>query len=153
MHEIEFFLLDIKYKILKYDLECKVNNLIDQNKDYKISVIKLRCKIKRIKDQLVKKENLINNIKEKYRYHFTAVYRERNFYRRLYEKENGLKYKNICKYLLQNNKKSIDDSCAICLCNLDDEIFTLPCNHSFHFDCYCKIENDKCPLCRKETRF
>ena len=56
-------------------------------------------------------------------------------------------------FLLQSNKKSINDSCAICLCNLDDEVFTLPCNHSFHFDCYCKIENDKCPLCRKVTRF
>ena len=153
MSDIDQYLVDLKCKIIKYGLEYEINNLTDQINNLKINIAMLKCKNKRLNSQLIEKDNYIKNLKYKYRYHFSAVYRERNFYRSLYEKSNEKNYKNICKYLLQNNKKSVNDNCAICLCSLDDEVFTLPCNHSFHFDCYCKIKNDKCPLCRKESIF
>lgn len=45
---------------------------------------------------------------------------------------------------------SIEDTCAICLNNITNDIFISKCNHKFHNNCikeWCK-KNNSCPSCR-----
>ena len=40
--------------------------------------------------------------------------------------------------------------CPICLDSLKNTfMITTPCNHSFCMQCFIKIDNDTCPMCRK----
>jgi len=47
------------------------------------------------------------------------------------------------------------ETCSICLDDIDananaNENIKLDCNHLFHYDCISKINNNKCPLCRRK---
>ena len=59
MTDLDQYLVDLKCKIIKYGLEYEINNLTDQNNNLKINIAKLRCKNKRIKNQLIEKDNYI----------------------------------------------------------------------------------------------
>lgn len=43
--------------------------------------------------------------------------------------------------------------CRICLENIENDDFylQLTCGHSFHYDCINKMQNNLCPLCRKDN--
>jgi hypothetical protein len=45
-----------------------------------------------------------------------------------------------------------DNSCSICLLNLDNNIGILNCGHSFHLKCIedWREKNDSCPICRNQ---
>ena len=63
MTDIDQYLDDLKYKIIKYNLEYKINNLTSQNNDLKINLAKLRCKNKRLTSQLIEKDDYIKDLK------------------------------------------------------------------------------------------
>ena len=46
---------------------------------------------------------------------------------------------------------STDNDCCICLERLvGTNNFTGSCKHTIHHDCFLKLQNKKCPMCRKE---
>jgi hypothetical protein len=59
--------------------------------------------------------------------------------------ENG--YCELC-YVMST---TIDDTCAICLEETRKEAVWVKtsCNHSYHFECYRKLQQASCPLCRE----
>lgn len=60
---------------------------------------------------------------------------------------NSAKCNNcIAKDTVEN--KNGFHNCSICLSELKADVLTTPCNHSFHSECFNKIEDSKCPLCR-----
>lgn len=44
-------------------------------------------------------------------------------------------------------------NCRICLEDItENELYlNLTCNHKFHYDCISKMQNNLCPLCRKDN--
>lgn len=70
--------------------------------------------------------------------------------------ERRKKFKNAKPQVEQNMESSqIDDAeiCPICRDNLDGDIKTLSCNHTFHKDCIqgsYSFSSTNCPICRKE---
>ena len=153
--------IDIKINLLKiyFKSEILAKKKLETEKIYinklnemKLKSIKIACKNKillknelKIKKELKIKEIYINQLSNQNNY-FKKVINESKICQK--------KYKNICKYLLKiNNSNLSDEVCSICLCNLENNVFTLPCKHSFHFDCYLNIQNNICPLCRKDNNF
>ena len=49
------------------------------------------------------------------------------------------------------NKKEYN--CSICLDKMEDEIYSGNCGHCFHKKCVLSLPEEKCPLCRKYTKF
>ena len=49
------------------------------------------------------------------------------------------------------NKKEYN--CSICLDKMEDEIYSGDCGHCFHKKCVFSLPEEKCPLCRKYTKF
>lgn len=60
---------------------------------------------------------------------------------------------NIENNIIGNNKKDeIDQTCSICMDNIDSAGLSLNCNHRFHENClrsWLEV-NNTCPICRKE---
>lgn len=58
------------------------------------------------------------------------------------------KYQLISSPITPTNK--IDDSCAVCLEKMENDLVFTPCSHTFHHDCLSEAikHNPKCPLCR-----
>ena len=44
------------------------------------------------------------------------------------------------------------ENCVICLDTIKEEYKLIGCNHKFHKVCIMLLQDDKCPLCRKNIR-
>jgi hypothetical protein len=60
---------------------------------------------------------------------------------------------NFCKLHMPDINISIEipKECAICLDDINVADSCIECGHLFHKKCLIKMENNKCPLCRKES--
>jgi hypothetical protein len=61
---------------------------------------------------------------------------------------------NILKYIKELQwDKDDENSCAVCYCNFckDEDIFLLPCKHSYHKKCVRNwlLKKQTCPYCRE----
>lgn len=77
----------------------------------------------------------------------------------IYQNEQNNNSSVCCTCLLQifyhrNSKHPQDaNTCSICLDeNASLLPYTLKCDHTFHFSCLAKMNDAKCPLCRREFK-
>jgi hypothetical protein len=86
----------------------------------------------------------LNSEKENY-----LTNKEKNIYHAM-DTLIGVNFKELGA--LANDK--INDTCAICLENFKETqyvLFTiLECSHVFHRDCIVRVNNNMCPLCKKQ---
>ncbi|MTI14464.1 RING finger domain-containing protein [Sansalvadorimonas verongulae] len=55
---------------------------------------------------------------------------------------------------LMSQQLQANETCAICLCNIEGDAKTLECHHIFHSDCieYCLSVNPICPMCGRPSK-
>ncbi len=153
---------NIEHKILEIDL-IKIKKLNEYLKENlaKVKAKKLyeRQKFRRYYGLLYRRNNeLKKQIRECYYDNF-ELFMELNYMHyklnKMEENKKEMKYREIIKYLLKNinYQSETNDKCSICLCEFNDETINLPCGHYLHFDCFDKLQNNSCPLCRKDINF
>lgn len=153
---------NIEHEILETDLVKikKLNKYLKKNLiTIKAKKLYERQKFRRYYGLLYRRNNeLKKQIRECYYDNF-ELFMELNYMHyklnKMEENKKEMKYREIIKYLLKNinYQSETNDKCSICLCEFNDETINLPCGHYLHFDCFDKLQNNSCPLCRKDINF
>ena len=152
----------LEYTILETDLIKikKLNKYLKENlATVKAKKLYERQKFRHYYGLLYRRNNeLKRQIRECYYDNF-ELFMELNYVHyklnKMQENKKEMKYREIIKYLLKNinYQSETNDKCSICLCEFNDETINLPCGHYLHFDCFDKLQNNSCPLCRKDINF